>query len=154
VNGIDGRRPAGAGCAGFTLIELLTVGVMLAIAAAIAVPQYAQHVTRSRILEAVAKLADHRTRMEQLFLDRRSYSDDAGQCGIAPPAVSAADAFALSCVATTRSYVYTATGVATKGMGAFAYAIDESGARATLSVPRGWSRTPDCWTVRADGSCV
>jgi type IV pilus assembly protein PilE len=139
---------------GFTLIEMLIVGVMLAIAASIALPQYAQHVTRSRILDAIAKLSDHRARMEQHFLDRRAYVDDAGNCAVAPPPIAPADAFELSCIATGRAYVYTATGIAGRGMGGFVYAIDEAGSRATLSVPRGWLRTPDCWTFRMDGSCV
>ena len=32
--------------------------------------------------------------------------------------------------------------------------FDEAGAQATVSVPSGWQRTADCWTLRADGSCV
>jgi hypothetical protein len=39
-------------------------------------------------------------------------------------------------------------------MSAFAYSIDEVGAKATVSVPPTWQRTADCWTIRADGSCV
>ena len=140
--------------AGFTAMEMLVVGAMLAIAAAIALPSYSGQVTRSRILGGIAVLSDHRTRMEQFFADRRTYVDDSGNCGIAPPAPSQGDAFELSCTATPRSYVYTATGIADKGMRGFSYSIDEAGARTTVSVPRGWTLAPGCWTFRTDGSCV
>ena len=145
-------RPA---MAGFTLIEMLVAGAILGIAASLALPNYSGYVKRSRILDAVARLSDYRARMEQFFLDRRAYVDDSGNCGVMPPPVAApGDSFQLSCAATARSYTYTATGVADKGMAGFVYTIDESGARTTLSLPSGWTRTSDCWTVRQDGSCV
>ena len=52
------------------------------------------------------------------------------------------------CAASSSSYVYMATGLAGKGMSGFVYAVNEIGARSTLSLPGGWTRTPDCWTVR------
>jgi len=140
---------------GFTVIELLVAVAIVGVLAAISVPQYGAYIGRSRILDAFAKLSDYRTRMEQYFLDRRSYVDDAGTCGVAPPAtVDPADSFQVSCSATTRSFIYTATGMAAKGMGRFVYTIDEMGLRGTVSLPSGWTRTATCWTIRADGSCV
>ena len=140
---------------GFTIAELLIAVAIVGILAAIAVPQYSSFVMRSRVLDAFAKLSDYRTRMEQYFLDRRTYVDDAGNCGITPSVlVGSADTFAVACTATARSYVYTATGVGTKGMAPFVYTIDETGSRKTVSLPNGWRRTADCWTIRSDGSCV
>lgn len=140
---------------GFTIVELLISVAIVGILAAVAVPRYSGYVMRSRILDAFVKLSDYRTRMEQYFLDRRTYVDDAGNCGIAPAAgVGSADAFTVACTATARSYVYKATGIVSRGMAPFVYTIDETGARGTVSLPSGWRRTADCWTIRADGSCV
>jgi type IV pilus assembly protein PilE len=139
---------------GFTLLETMVVVAILALLASIALPSYASYVRRSRILEAVARLSDARARMEEWFLDQRTYVDDAGRCAIAPPAANAGDAFTLSCVGTATTFTYTATGMADKGMERFAYTIDETGAKTTASVPPGWSRASDCWTIRADGLCV
>ena len=139
---------------GFSLIELLTVVSIAAILAAIVVPPYGAYVQRSRLVDAITRLADARSRMEQYFLDRRSYVDDEGRCGVVPPAATSADAFELRCDATASTYTYTATGLATHGMVGFAYTIDQSGTKATLSVPSGWRAHADCWTIRSDGLCV
>lgn len=139
---------------GFSLLEIMIVVAIVAVLATIALPSYADYIRRARILEAVARLSDARAHMEEFFLDQRSYVDAAGSCGAPAPAAAAADAFALACTATTTHFVYTATGAAAKGMDAFSFSIDETGAKGTLSVPRNWSRTADCWTVRADGSCA
>jgi type IV pilus assembly protein PilE len=139
---------------GFTLLEAMLVVAIIATLAAIAVPSYADYVRRSRILDAVARLADARARMEEYFLDQRSYVDATGRCGVPPPAGTAGDAFALACEGSPAAYTYTATGLAAKGMAAFAYAIDQAGAKTTVSLPAGWSRGTDCWTIRADGLCV
>ena len=132
----------------------MIVTSIIAILAAIAVPSYATYVRRSHILEAVARLADARARMEEFFQDERTYVDAGGACGAAPVAAAPPDAFVITCSATAAAFTYTATGRAAKGMSAFTYSIDEAGTRATVSVPAGWSRTADCWTIRADGSCV
>ena len=139
---------------GFTLLEAMIVVAILAVLASVALPSYASYVKRSRILEAVARLSDARARMEEWFLDQRTYVDDAGHCAIAPASANPGDAFALSCVGTATTFTYTATGIADKGMERFAYTIDQTGARTTASLPAGWSRTSDCWTIRPDGLCV
>jgi type IV pilus assembly protein PilE len=138
----------------FSLLEAMLAVAIVAILAAIALPSYANHVRRSRILDAVAQLADARARMEQYFLDERTYVDAAGACGVPPAAATSAAAGSVTCAATATTFTYTAAGLAAKGMADFVYTIDEAGARATVSVPRGWVRTGDCWTVRSDGSCI
>lgn len=143
--------PRSAG--GFTLLEMMIVVAIVAILAAIALPSYTAYVQRTRILDAVTRLSDARSRMEDYFLDERVYVDASGHCGFLPSA-SATDAFIVQCEATATTFTVTATGVAAKGMTDFVYAIDQSGARTTLAVPRGWSRSADCWTIRQDGFCV
>ena len=137
----------------FTLIETMIVVAIVATLATIALPSYADYVRRGRLLEAVARLADARTRMEAYFLDERSYVDAGGACG-APPAGATADAFTLACAATATTFVYSATGRGDKGMASFAYAIDHTGAQSTVTLPPGWVKTADCWTIRADGLCA
>ena len=139
---------------GFTMLETMVVVAIVAILAAVALPSYAGYVKRAHILEAVARLSDAREQMETYFQDARSYVDGSGACGAAPPSPGTGDAFALTCTATATTYLYTATGLSTKGMDAFVFTVDQNGARATVSVPGGWRRTADCWTIRADGFCA
>jgi type IV pilus assembly protein PilE len=139
---------------GFTLIEAMIVTAIVAILAAVALPSYTAYVRRSHILEAIARLADARARMEEYFQDERTYVDASGGCGAPPNAPAPPDAFVITCSATASTFTYTATGQRARGMSAFVYAIDQAGAKATVSVPSGWQRTADCWTIRADGSCV
>jgi type IV pilus assembly protein PilE len=137
-----------------TLIELLVVIATLAVLAAIAVPTYSDYLRRSRIIEALARLADHRVRMEQFFLDNRRYDDGAGNCGSAVASASNADAFSLQCVASASAYRVTATGMPGKGVAGFAYAIDEANVHRTTAVPDGWVASASCWVIRRDGTCV
>ena len=139
---------------GFTMLETMIVVAIIAILAAVALPSYAAYVQRAHILEAVARLSDARQQMETYFQDARSYIDADGGCGVPPPAAGAADTFALTCTATADAYVYTASGLAARGMDAFVFAIDQNGVRTTLSVPPGWRRPANCWTIRADGLCA
>ena len=136
------------------MLETMIVVAIIAVLAAVALPSYAGYVKRAHILEAAARLSDAREQMEAYFQDTRASIDATGGCGVSPPAVRAADAFALTCTATSTTYTYTATGVATKGMDSFVFTIDQNGARATVSAPSDWRRSADCWTIRADGLCA
>ena len=140
---------------GFTLIEMMIVVAIVGILAAIALPQYNDYVRRSKITEATAKLADHRVRMEQYFLDNRTYSSGGTACGVPDPSyTSGKDAFQVTCTgASATAYLVTATGQAAGGMSGFAYTIDQANNRVTTAVPSGWTKTATCWTLRKDGSC-
>lgn len=138
---------------GFTLLEMAIVAAIVAVLAAVALPSYDAYVKRSRILDAVTRLSDARARMDDYFLDQRAYVDATGQCGVTP-VTSVTDSFSVQCEASATTFTVTASGLVAKGMSAFVYAIDQAGSRTTVSVPSGWSRTPDCWTIRKDGFCV
>src|SRR6266542_902969 len=80
------RRPRG-----FTLIEAMITVAIVAILGAIAYPNYVDYITRGRIIEGTSKLSDFRVRMEQYFMDNRTY------VGPSPPGVGTCGAsFTLS----------------------------------------------------------
>jgi type IV pilus assembly protein PilE len=139
---------------GFTLIEVMVTVAIVGILAAIALPSYFDFVTRSKIIDGTTKLADFRSKMEKYFMDNRTYVN-AGVCGVANPAVAASDYFAITCPAATASatgYQIRADGIASKGMGGFAYVVDQTNAKSSTG-PTGWTAAPTCWLLRKDGSC-
>jgi type IV pilus assembly protein PilE len=146
---------------GFTLIELMIVVAVIAILAGLAVPSYVDYVKRGNIVEATNNLSDLRGRLEQYFYDNRRYP---GACipsaaGSAPPGTiylpDTMRYFAVTCVfPTATTYSLTATGVASEGMGGFAYTLNESNLRRTTGLPAGWSGAGStCWVTKRGGSC-
>src|SRR6202043_2582899 len=80
---------------GFTLLEVMIVVAIVAILAAIAIPNYSDYVKRGKIIEATSGLSDLRTRYEQYFLDNRTY---VGGCALIQPAVApTVKAFDIAC---------------------------------------------------------
>jgi type IV pilus assembly protein PilE len=143
--------------AGFTLIEvMITVGVV-AILAAVALPNYIDYLTRSKLVEAKTNLADMRTRLEQHFLDNRVYPaaciafapGPAGAGNIHLPANS--KYFTITCALTATTYTVTATG--TGSVAGFVYTIDQANTRKTTAVPTGWKASDVCWVSRKNGDC-
>ena len=61
---------------GFTLIELMIAVAVIAILAAIAIPNFSAHTTKARNAAAQAFLMDIAQRQEQYILDNRSYAAD------------------------------------------------------------------------------
>jgi type IV pilus assembly protein PilE len=136
---------------GFTLIEILIVVAIVGILAAIAVPMYTEHITRSQLVEAHTGLSDLRVRMEQFYQDNRTYDGAAlDNCGAGVPGV--AKNFTFNCRSLGQTYTATATGTAGRVVG-FGFTINEQNVRATTATPANWGGAQaNCWISRK-GSC-
>ena len=136
---------------GFTLIEVMIVVVIIGILAAVAIPNYSEYVTRSRVTEAISGLSDMRVRMEQYFQDNRTYVGACVAGTVAPLATATNFTFACSNLAAT-TYTVTATG--SGPMSGFAYTVNQSNTRtSTMTSPSTWTGNTACWATRKDGSC-
>lgn len=143
--------------AGFTLIEVMITVAIIAIIAAVALPNYIEYLTRSRIVEAKTNLSDMRTRLEQYFFDNRAYptaciaaaAGPAGAGNIYKPA--SAKFFGVTCALTPTTYTVTATG--TGSMAGFVYTVNEANTHATTGTGAWGKTSATCWISRKDGSC-
>lgn len=140
------------------MIALATVAII----AAVALPNYMDSITRGKIVESTANLSDMRVRMEQHFVDNRRYPDTcAAYAAGTPPAGTIylpanSKYFTVTCALTAATYTITATGNSSRGMGGFAYTIDEGNNRRTTQLPSGWSgagASSTCWVIHKSGSC-
>jgi type IV pilus assembly protein PilE len=136
---------------GFTLIEVMVVVAIVAILAAVALPSYSEHTRRAKITEATSQLADLRVRMEQYFMDNRTYQGTGTACGVTMPTATVRY-FALTCSAPTSS-TYTVTATGTGDMSGFTYTINDQNVRATTAVPTGWTAKNNCWVIKKGGMC-
>ena len=132
---------------GFTIMELLIAMAIVAILAAVALPNYTNYVQRGKIAEATANLATMRVLMEQYFLDNRSYVD--GPC--TSPGASTYFTYACTPAATATAYTMVATGVAGQGMAGFAYSIDQANNRRTTAFPGAAGLPATCWMTSKAG---
>jgi type IV pilus assembly protein PilE len=135
---------------GFTIIEVMITVAIVAILAAIAVPQYQDYVTRGELPEAQAGLSAYRVQMEQYFQDNRNYGT--GSCGAPLPTYKY---FTPTCILTTAGagYTATATGLTASRVVGFAFTIDQSNNRVTTAAPSGWMPGTPCGWVTRKGSC-
>lgn len=143
---------------GFTLIEVMVVVVIIAILSAIAVPQYSDYVTRSKITEAVAGLSDVRVRMEQFFQDNRTYANACATGSNTATDVLPNDTlnFQFRCTATPTATTYeiSASGVTGSSMAGFTFTVDQSNQRtSTITGVSGWTGNGNCWVTKKGGAC-
>jgi type IV pilus assembly protein PilE len=129
----------------------MIVVAIIAILASIGYPAYTDYVTRSKISEAVGNLSDMRAKMEQYFLDNRTY-ENACQPGTVAPLPTNAKYFSYDCPERhPTTYTVRATGIGS--MSDFIYTIDQANTRVTVHVPPGWGTSSNCWVLKKDGSC-
>ena len=147
---------------GFTLVEVLIAVATVSILASVALPAYTDYITRSKLTEATTSLNDMRVRLEQYYLDSRTYPTSCIAPAAGPPPSgkvylpSGAKYFTVTCALTATTYTVTATGNAAQGVGAFAYTVDQANNRKTTSLPSGWSGvgpSSTCWINRKNGDC-
>ena len=137
---------------GFTLLELMIVVAIIGIIAGIGYPAYSDYITRSKLSEAISNLSDMRVKMEQYFLDNRTYVGACATGTVAP--LPTGKYFTFTCpTLTATAYTVLATGVSTQGMSGFGYSIDQNNTKLTTAVPTGWTQATNCWTLKKDGSC-
>lgn len=141
---------------GFTLIEVMITVAIIGILAAVALPAYDNYMTRSKIAEATANLADLRVKMEQYFNDNRTYEVVGGQTPpCAPTNTADIKYFAFTCNPAQTATTYTIQAQGTGSMTGFTLTINQSNQKTTAAVPAGWT-TPapnTCWIRAKDGRC-
>jgi len=142
---------------GFTLVEMLVVVAAIGIMAAVAIPNYNDYTTRSKIQEGTSQLADARVKLEQFFQDNRSYTAAAltGGCPTAASLASSTTYFNYTCVNTATTYTVTATGKTS--MLGYTYTINQANAR-TSTIPTDWlppglTNPVNCWVVKKRSAC-
>lgn len=129
---------------GFTLVEMMITVAIIAILASIALPAYTGYIQRSSAQEALQALAEGRTKMEQHFMDNRTY--DGGCAKVS----TSAGKFAVTCDADATTYTLRATG--SGSMAGFGYTIDETNARSSDISKDGWN-SGNCWITKPGDSC-
>jgi type IV pilus assembly protein PilE len=144
--------------AGFTIIELMVAVAIVAVLAAIGYPSYTDYTRRGKIAEALSTLAEARAKLEQFYLDNRTYVG-ADATPLLPCGIDALNKgkkyFTTTCTALGGgTYTVTAQGNAAEGMGAFTYTIDQANTRASaVTGLSGWTGNTQCWVTRRGGVC-
>jgi type IV pilus assembly protein PilE len=147
---------------GFTLIEVMVTVAIVAILAAVALPNYTAYLARGKITEATSNMLAMKTKLEQYFQDNRTFVGACAAGTTAPlpaPYLSGGNPGELryskiTCpVLTATAYTIQAQGT-DSGVVGLTLTIDQANTRTTVSVPSGWSMpTQNCWVSKKSGDC-
>ena len=149
---------------GFTLIEVMITIAIVAILAAIAIPNYNNYLTRGKIQEATSNLLGMRVKMEQYFQDNRMYVSPGG--GVLAPCTAGSSVplptlkyFSITCpTPAANTYTIRADGTDPAVVG-LRLEINEANQRWTRTAPAGWgsgvaaSLPKQCWVTKTNGDC-
>lgn len=135
------------------MIELMVAAAILAIIAAVAIPQYSQYVVRGRMVEAQGQLAGLGTSLQQYYQDNRSYVNACGATGLAARPANTTN-FTYTCpTLSATGFLVQASGNSGTSVAGLVYTLDQNGNRATTAVPTGWVASSSCWIRNQSGSC-
>jgi type IV pilus assembly protein PilE len=149
---------------GFTLIELMITVAIIAVLAAVAIPNYTDYVRRSKLQEATSTLLAMRTKMEQYFQDNRSYTTPGAPvlapctAGSSVP-IPAQKYFGITCPVLTATTYTIQADASDPSITGLRFTINEGNVRATTVTSgspieqAGYTSNPNCWTIRKGGQC-
>ena len=137
---------------GFTLIELMIVLAIIAVLAAIAMPNYNDSVRRAQLVESGNVHSDWRVKLEQFYQDNRAYGTAGTTCGVANPSASVIRYFTYTCVTAadlsgTAAQTYTITATGAGPVVGYDYTINSANQRRTTNYA-GTASTKTCWLVK------
>jgi type IV pilus assembly protein PilE len=142
---------------GFTLIEIMIVVAIITILAAVAIPSYRDYILRGQLVDGTTILSTVRADMERYYQDNRRYSNVGAfvaPCNSVDPRTRTQGNFVVTCAALTdNTFRLQATG--SNAAAGFAYTIDNTDARTTVSVGSSWTMpAPNtCWAVKRGQVC-
>jgi prepilin-type N-terminal cleavage/methylation domain-containing protein len=142
---------------GFTLIELMITVAIVAILAAIAIPNYRDYVIRGQLVDATQGLSAVRANMERYFQDNRSYQLVGAfpvPCGGAAPPIPAGG-FTITCTVPDTTH-FTATAVGnTPPLSGFTFTVTEADLQQTIVVtppaPASFQSCTTAWVTKTGG---
>ena len=149
---------------GFTLIELMITIAIIAVLAAIALPNYTDYLRRGKIQEATSTLLSMRTKMEQYFQDNRSYTTP-GAPVLAPCTANSSvpiptlKYFTITCPVLTATTYTIQADASDPSITGLRFTINEANVHATTVTPgspvaqAGYTDNLNCWTIRKGGQC-
>lgn len=151
------RRPRLTAAQGFTLIEIMVAVAIVAILAAVALPQYKDYVTRSRLADASTGLSTMRAQMERYFQDNRTYADTGNfvsPCNNATVSARTFGNFVVSCSGTPDGTSFLLQAVGNGPANGFTYTINQQDVRATTAIPSDWGSTcTTSWIMKKGATC-
>ena len=145
----------------FTRTELTIAVVGIAGWVTLALPGYADYVTRTRFTEAHIVLGDLRSGMKRHVEQASSYLG--GPCAPTGRSGEQVRYFDFSCTPgepTTKTFTLLAVGKTGTDIEGLTYSLNQSGVRTTTIAPgssmadQGYTGHPTCWVRRRPGRCT
>jgi len=150
-------RSSPANARGFTLIEVMITVTIITILAAVALPQYRDYVSRSRLADASTGLATMRAQMERYYQDNRTYANTGAFVSPCNNSVASARTFGnfvISCTGDLNATEFTLRAVGSGPSSGFTYTINHQDVRATTALPTDWGSTcTSKWIMKKGDSC-
>jgi type IV pilus assembly protein PilE len=143
---------------GFTLIEVMITVAIVAILAAVAIPNYVDYVRRGYVVDATNGLASVRANMERYYQDNRTYAVITGivhPCAVATLPNRTFGNFVVACTGTPTANEFLLTATGSGPANNVAFTVNQANTR-TSTMPSAWGGWASCtssWIVKKGQTC-